>query len=96
MSVNNQSSSMKRLENENETVKLAANGDGAALARVGTYLQKWVTENEKRSTRDIAEGHAIIEAKRLCIVALALIKDSKRVDTFEMLLLEMIKQTETL
>lgn len=82
---------MELLENEIETIKLAVNGDGAALARVGAYLQKWVTENERRSTREIAEGHARIEARRLSIIALAY-ASKKQVEDFDVIQMEIIKQ----
>lgn len=79
------------LDNEDETIKLAVNGDGAALARVGTYLQKWVKSIERNSGRESAENHAKIEARRLSIKALAYASNEK-VKDFDLIQEEIIKQ----
>lgn len=81
-----------KLNDETETVKKAATGDGAALARVSVHLQKIVSDYQAHSTREIAEGHGRIEAKRLSLIALAFYPESQ-VQKFDLLQEEMIKQT---
>jgi hypothetical protein len=85
---------MIQLENEKETIKNAVFGDGAALARVCKYLQSIVINYSKHSTREIAENHAKIEAKRLSIIAIAFAK-KEQITAFDILQNEMINQIET-
>nr|WP_321453574.1 hypothetical protein [uncultured Carboxylicivirga sp.] len=74
---------MKTLENEYGVLKGAAQGDGAALAKIDTYLKQWITKNGK--------DHATIEMKRLCICALGVAK-TYQVEALEKLMKEMINQ----
>ena len=81
-----------KLLNENETIKQALNSDGAALARIATHLQQIVNNYANHSTREIAENHAHIEAKRLSIIALTFVS-AEKVEVFDLLQIEMIKQS---
>nr|WP_321405857.1 hypothetical protein [uncultured Carboxylicivirga sp.] len=74
---------MKTLENEYGVLKGAAQGDGAALAKIDAYLKEWIIKHGK--------DHATIEMNRLCICALGVSK-TYQVEALEKLMKEMINQ----